>query len=60
MMVMKIKILFIFSHLFISYKGLLFIISPQYVYACDMSHYLIMSSILQPLFTHITMLFTSH
>ena len=54
------QLLFIFSHFFISYIELLFIISPQYIYACDISYYPTMSLILQPLFLRIILLFTGH
>ena len=46
-MVTKNNLLFIFSHLFISFKELIFIIIPQYIYEYDISYYTIMSFIFQ-------------
>ena len=49
-MVTKNNLLFIFSHLFISFKELIFIIIPQYIYEYDISYYTIMSFIFQNIF----------
>ena len=51
--------IFCFNPFFISSIELLYMVFPQYVYACDISYYFIMSFILQPLFLLINMLLTS-